>query len=235
MSWRRVERCCEHTFIADALAPGSVVIDLGMNTGGFASWIAERFACPVYGAEPDPDLYRTLSQRSELKVIPCALGGCGDTALLHRAPGRCPTLLSNGFQLGDEVAVEVVGFEQFLSRAGLAERASIDLVKVDIEGAELAMFEQAAADVLRRVGQFTVEFHDFIWPELDERVRGVAARLGSLGFEVIRFSLDNTDVLFVNRALLGLGPAGAAWLRVTKYAKGIRRRAGRLLPARCSG
>ena len=47
----------------------------------------------------------------------------------------------------------------------------------------------------------------------------------------MNFSIDNTDVLFLNRKLLGIGAAGDAYLRAVKYAKGIRRRAGRLLPA----
>jgi FkbM family methyltransferase len=227
----QVYRCCEHTFIANTLAPQAVVIDLGMNTGEFATYMVERFACSVYGAEPDPSLYIRLLQQTAVKIIPCAVDGRRRTAVLRRAAGKCSSLLDGGFAVESQLEVEALGFEEFLSRAGLAERDRIDLVKVDIEGAELSMFEEAPAALLQRVGQFSVEFHDFIWPELSHRVRCVKSRLRSLGFRVINFSRDNTDVLFVNRELLDLGTSGEAYLKAVKYAKGIQRKLGQLLPA----
>jgi FkbM family methyltransferase len=226
-----VERCCNHSFIANALGPSAVVIDLGVNTGEFATWMANRFKCVVYGAEPDPDLYGELPRRCDVNVIPCAIGGAAGTAVLRRAVGKCSTLFEGSFRAESSLEVEVLDFEEFLSRAGLAQCNHIDLVKVDIEGAELPMFEDASDALLQRVGQFTVEFHDFVWPELSEQVRCVKARLHSLGFCLVNFSLDNTDVLFLNRKLLGIGRASEAYLRAIKYANGIRRRVGRFLPA----
>ncbi len=231
MSLLRLVRRCEHSFVGNVLAPGAVVDDLGLNTGDFAIWIAERFGCAVYGAEPDPDLRNRSPQRADVKVFACAIGGRSEPIVLKRAPGECPTLLAGSFEPENELEVEVLSLEEFLSRAGLAGRDRIDLVKVDIEGAELAMFEEAPDALLQRVAQFTVEFHDFIWPELTNRVNRVRSHLRSLGFQAINFSLDNTDVLFLNRKLLGIGAAGDAYLRAVKYAMGIRRRAGRLLPA----
>lgn len=228
----RVERCCEHSYIANPLAPDAVVIDLGVNIGEFAKCIAKRFACPIYGAEPDPDLYSRLSGCAGVKVIPCAVGARSGTGVMRRAVGKCATLLGGGFAADNQLEVEVLSFEEFLSRAGLAERDRIGLVKVDIEGSELSMFEETPDALLQRVEQFTVEFHDFIWPELSERVRRVKSRLHSLGFEIVNFSLDNSDVLFLNRKLLGTSLASSVYLRALKYAKGIHRRAVRFLGPR---
>lgn len=177
MSLIRVERRCEHSFVGNALAPGAVVVDLGLNTGDFATWIAERFGCAVYGAEPDPDLCNGLPKRADVKVFACAIAGRSELAVLRRAPGECPTLLGGSFKPENEMEVEVLSLEEFLSRAGLAGRDRIDLVKVDIEGAELPMFEEAPDVLLQRVAQFTVEFHDFIWSELANRVKQVRFRL----------------------------------------------------------
>lgn len=229
MALWRVERCCDHSFIANALAPGAAVIDLGVNAGSFATWMADRFACVVYGAEPDPDLYKGLLQHGNIRVIPCAIGGRKELATLKRARGECPTLFGGAFQPDNQVEVNVLTLGEFLSRSGLAERERIELVKVDIEGAELAMFEETPDALLRRVVQFTVEFHDFIWPELCQRVNDVRLRLRSLGFQEISFSLDNSDVLFLNRDLLDVGPAVNAYLIAAKYARGIHRRTKRLL------
>jgi FkbM family methyltransferase len=231
MALWRVERCCEHSFLGNALAPGTVVIDLGVNTGEFANWITDHFGCSVYGAEPDFELLSDLVQRKNLTVIPCALGGQNELGILRRRAGKCPTLFAAGFPADSELNVDVLTLEEFLWRTGLPENEPIGLVKVDIEGGEVSMFEEAPDALLGRVAQFTVEFHDFIWPELSLRVKRIKSRLRSLGFRVINFSLDNTDVLFLNEKLLGLGPAGDAYLRTVKYITGIRRRAGHLVPS----
>jgi FkbM family methyltransferase len=228
MALLRVERYCDHSFVGSAIGRRSVVVDLGVNKGEFATWIAERFGCPIYGAEPDPDVHNELAQRSDVTVLSCAVGGRNESAVLRGARGKCSTLLGGGFEAENRFAVKVLTFEEFLSRVGLADRDRIDLVKVDIEGAEVPMFEQAPSALLQRVVQFTVEFHDSIWPELSGRVNSVKSHLRCLGFRVINFSLDNTDVLFVNRKLLEVGVLGEAYLRTIKYANGIRRRAERL-------
>lgn len=226
-----VERRCNHCFVNNGLGSRSVVVDLGVNKGEFAAWIADRFACAVYGAEPEPELYKSLAGDSALRIFPCAVGGRNGSAILKRAPGECPTLYGEVSRPGDQVEVKVLSLEDFLSLAGLADCERIDLMKVDIEGAELPMFEEASDALLLRVAQFTVEFHDFIWPELSDRVSSVKSRMRRLGFRTINFSLDNSDVLFLNRKLLGVGAAGDIYLRTVKYALGIRRRAGRLMPS----
>jgi len=98
-------------------------------------------------------------------------------------------------------------------------------MKVDIEGAELAMFESASDADLQKFTQITVEFHDFIYPEQSREVESIKRRLRGLGFWVINFSLDNSDVLFVNRATSGAGRLQYIRLKyITKYMSGIRRR-----------
>jgi FkbM family methyltransferase len=223
-----IERRCAHTFVADGLGAGSVVIDLGVNEGEFATWLTERFACSVFGAEPDPILYRRLARQDALRVFPCAVSGRSGSAILNRARGECATLLGGAFQPDDQLEVKVVSLEEFVSLAGLSDCDRIDLAKVDIEGAELPMFEEASDALLGRVAQFTVEFHDFIWPELLDRVSAVKRRMRSLGFQPISFSRDNSDVLFLNRRLIDVDSVSDAYLRALKYANGIRRWAWRL-------
>jgi hypothetical protein len=156
------------------------------------------------------------------------VGGKSDSAVLRRASRKCSTIFAGAFEAENPCTVRVVGFEDFLSRAGLGKRDLIDLVKVDIEGAECCMFEEASDSALQRVAQFSVEFHDFIWPELRERVIRVKSRLRSLGFRSINFSLDDTDVLFLNRTVLDIGLCADVHLRAIKYANGIKRMAERI-------
>lgn len=95
--------------------------------------------------------------------------------------------------------VHGVTLEGFLEREGLLD---VDLLKLDIEGAELAVLETTSSDVLRRVRQITVEFHDWMYPETRENVEALKDQLRSYGFYCIRFSGNNGDVLFVRRDML---------------------------------
>jgi hypothetical protein len=57
-----------------------------------------------------------------------------------------------------------------------------------VEGAELDIFESVLESDLRLIGQITIEFHDFIYPNLKPRVEAVKRRLCKLGFWMIDFS-----------------------------------------------
>lgn len=108
----------------------------------------------------------------------------------------------------------------------------VDLVKMDIEGAEIDLFNRSSDEELQSLMQITVEFHDFIYPEQSPSVAAIRKRMESIGFWVLPFSLDNTNVLFVNRKT-GVGPIEVAYLRsIVKYSNGAIRRLGRVFAKR---
>jgi hypothetical protein len=101
---------------------------------------------------------------------------------------------------------------------------SIDILKADIEGAEVDALLNASAKDIMKARQITVEFHDWLDPSLAQGVRDVMRRLQLLGFQMIRFSRTNGDVLFIRP------PIGAAQTLLVigeKYARGLSRIARR--------
>ena len=75
--------------------------------------------------------------------------------------------------------------------------------------------------------QITVEFHDFIYRDLREPVLQIRNRMADIGFWVVPFSLDNSDVLFINRKA-GVSTAEITYLRnIVRYGKGLQRRLNR--------
>src|SRR5262249_10347793 len=72
--------------------------------------------------------------------------------------------------------------------------------KLDIEGAELAVFDSCGDEFLRSVGQITVEFHEWAGVGTVADVRRIVRRLERLGFFVFSFGRNvYLDVLFINR------------------------------------
>ena len=61
---------------------------------------------------------------------------------------------------------------------------TIDLVKMDIEGAEWDCIMNTSDETFSKIRQITVEFHDFLNPEFRINSEKCVDRLLSLGFEI---------------------------------------------------
>lgn len=221
-------RVSGHSFLTAPISRESVVVDLGVNHGEFALAMIERFGCTVVGLEPVPALYAALPAHERLDVAPLAITCDGRAATLYVNPTRCATI-ETGLSQSGALAVEVEGvtLEGLLDSKGI-ERTS--LVKVDIEGAEIAMLETASLATLGRIDQLTIEFHDFLDPGLGEAVARVKGRLRRAGFVELALSRDNSDVLFVNRARVSFGTTRRGAVAMTqKYPRGLARMARRSL------
>jgi FkbM family methyltransferase len=219
-----VDRLCEHSYLPNLLGSDSVVFDFGANHGDFSHGLISRFGCRIYAAEPLASLRESIKASDRLNLMPVAIGATNGTARLHVFPTRCASLLDARAQDIDPQfeEVEVVDLKTFFARARVDK---VDLMKVDIEGAEVDMFESALDDDLKRAGQITVEFHDFIYPQLHGRVEAIKRRLEALGFWTINFSLDNTDVLFINRVATGVSELRYRKLKyLARYKEGGKRR-----------
>ena len=119
----------------------------------------------------------------------------------------------------------MITLSEFCRRTGTEH---IDLLKLDIEGAEIDMFDNTTDQDLRSATQITTEFHDFIYPEQGAAVARIRERMSDIGFWVLPFSLDNTDVLFLNKNS-GVSSTEVAYLRsFVRYGKGIVRRLRRV-------
>jgi FkbM family methyltransferase len=227
----RFARIAGHSFLSAPLTADSVVVDLGVNHGEFALSVIEDFGCRVVGVEPVPALFEALPSHDRLTVDRRAITREGHPATLYVNRSTCATILEPLSQ-ADASSVDVDG----ITLEGLLDRHRLDrapLVKVDIEGAEIPMLEAATLDTLRRVDQFTIEFHDFLDPALAGQVEVVKRRLRSAGFGELALSRDNSDVLFVNTAQIPFGAGRRAAAAVChKYPRGVRRILARQLPVR---
>jgi FkbM family methyltransferase len=220
----RVARVASHSFLSAPIDESSVVIDLGVYKGEFARAMIVRYGCLVVGVEPVPELFAALPTMRRLTVEPRAITPDGEPATLHINPVPTDATIDARLSHPGAPTVSVAGttFADLLDRHGIGR---VPLVKVDIEGAEVGMLQRSTPRTLRRVDQFTIEFHDFLNASLGGEVRQAKRRLRDVGFAELSLSLDNTDVLFVNCERIPFGPIRrAAAAAVYKYPRGIRRR-----------
>lgn len=220
-----IARVEEHSFLSDRLGPNATVVDLGFNRGDFSLALIDRYGARVIAAEPVGDFVRDVGQRPDLVIEEVAIAEREGTLELRVPEGRCPTVLVSPNM--SMVVVPSTTLRAFLDRHSVSK---VDLLKLDIEGSETGVLLHSGEDVLRRCSQITVEFHDFVDPSIRDDVKRCIDKLKSAGFEMFRFSRDNTDVLFVNRSRISLSWAETLHLLAVKYLRGAARIVRRWLP-----
>jgi len=205
--WPKISRIEGHTFFSNLLTGDSIVFDLGANKGGFSYELSRQIGCSIVAVEPTPDLAVQISLRAEATVVTAAISTSVGTAAFIVDRGNSE---ASRMQMGAQQAHshETIAVETTTLEALFQDREYIDLVKMDIEGAEVDVIVAAAEDLLLRIGQLSIEFHDF------DQTSGVTAsgvnkvvdKLTKIGFSKLKFSYwTNGDVLFINRRLMRIG------------------------------
>lgn len=193
----RLER--GHSFLASLVTPGGLVIDAGAHRCEFANAIAEKYNVSVLSLEPNLSLSpnRLHPQVVLLRAAIAAHDGeavfaIDDNPEASRLVGRHP--------LGT-VSGQIVQTRSLSSLLEEYQTAEVELLKLDIEGAEYDVLHKAPQEVLARFKQISVEFHPFNAREPSDRalINDVIDKMKWHGFEAVKCSFRGFgDVLFVN-------------------------------------
>ncbi|MGA2569226.1 MAG: FkbM family methyltransferase [Terracidiphilus sp.] len=139
---------------AETIRPGGVVWDVGANMGLF-SLAAAGLSGPtgrVYAFEPDTDMVKLIRRSAQLnpqaapvQIIPCAISDTISLAQFNIANNNRAANFLEGFGTGLTGGVREVQSVLTVSLDWLAERIPPpDVLKIDVEGAELCVFRGAA-------------------------------------------------------------------------------------------
>jgi FkbM family methyltransferase len=139
-------------------AKAEFIVDLGANTGLVDRWMAVRFpGAEIVAVEPEPGNAATLRRNVSglpVKVVEAAIGAVPRTVRIHSYLGEFAfTMMGEPAPGAPYVEAPVVTLESVAGR----ER-EIDLLKVDIEGAEAELFGDCASWI-GRVQMMIVECH----------------------------------------------------------------------------
>src|SRR5215472_12909282 len=221
----------DHHFLSTRIGSQSIVVDLGAHLGEFSTEISRRFGCRCYGAEPHPLLHSRIPQSDLLSILNCAIAPADAPVRLHVSTYSESHNLRPLPRRGvGSMEVDEITFQTFMETCRIDR---INLMKVDIEGSEVELFETLPSDILDRIDQVTVAFHDFKPEfELTAKVRAALNRLIGLGWLPIVFSRrDNSDVLLINQKNLELNSLQFAYLKyAARYVDGFLRVVGRKRP-----
>jgi FkbM family methyltransferase len=203
---------CGHTFLSTPFGKHPRVLDVGANRGSFARAIASRFGADVRIVEANPRLYSELSKSTAFPSFHCAVVAYdADSVRFNLAVNdegssvlTLPEKSCFGSTLSETVQVPGRSLTSLLQEIGWDQ---IDLLKLDIEGAEVEVLDSLDRVALSRIAQLTVEFHSapqFCF-DLGPQVEQCLERLAKVGFVVVDFTFPSrVDVLLVNTKLVRL-------------------------------
>lgn len=216
-----VDQIREHTILKRGITRDSVIVDLGMNDGRFARDINARYGCKVVGVEPNAKLAIGIGISDSISCHNIAISSASGLVKFGIADdNEASHILSDGnLRPGMEIVeVGCVPLATFLSSKDITQ---VDLLKIDIEGAELEIFEGPDSDTLQNIKQISVEFHAFLDPAQRPRVQNIMSRMRERGFYCTDFSATWKDVLLLNEALLKISLQEKIALHYHKYAVGV--------------
>ena len=199
-----IRRLKEHSFFGSLLARPATVADFGAHRGEFyAALKSEYLVSQGLLVEANPALTDSLKRRfgHETHVVHAALVSGNDNWPVVFTRSTNPESSSvfrewaAAYGVADEVEVPGIDLSTALQELG----GRVDLVKFDIEGAEIGVLRAASESDLASCGQLTVEFHDRRPPVTRRDVESVCRRLRSDGYGVVNANWPYfDDVLFVN-------------------------------------
>ncbi len=156
------------------------VIDAGAHAGTFSA-MASPHAQRVVALEPNPEMVALLranlekNQITNVDVVERALWGVEETRPFDTACVTSSGSVASG--TSTDLEVQTVTLDQLVTDLG-----EVDLLKIDVEGAEFSVFDSVSDETLRRIRRIVGEIHLFHAEKGAEQ--RIVERLEALGFRV---------------------------------------------------
>jgi FkbM family methyltransferase len=198
--------CSDWSISTEDLAAGDIVYSIGVGDSiDFDLALIEQYGVEVHAFDPTPASVTWLEQYQpspNFHFHPWAVTGSDGSITLYpraRRDGTASevmyTMVPEAGSLKDGVEVPAFSIPSLLTKLG---HDRIDLLKIDIEGAEYEVLDTLIASSIRPQ-QLLVEFHHR-FPSIDKSMTAnTVARLRMVGYGVFAVSATGREVSFVRR------------------------------------
>lgn len=186
------------------LSASSTIVSFGLGEDvSFESELIARFGCKVYGFDPTPSSVQYIAQNvtnPRFEAHAYALSDHDGFVTFAPPPGSAADQVSAS-AVADYAASSTKGVRVPCLTLESARRrfniGSVDVLKMDIEGAEYAVLAQALEyQWLDQVSQVLVEFHHFL-PGLEAaQTKRAVADMARAGFRIAWVGRTNHEYLF---------------------------------------
>lgn len=188
----------EYSAFRAAVAPGATVLDIGANIGAytvlFALWTGR--AGRVVAFEPAPASLAGLARQVKLngvadrvEIVAAAMSDREGRALFDcDGASGANALIPTAAAVGRAECVRTMSIDAFCAARGIRP----DVIKVDVEGAELDVLRGARQTIASCSPALFVEIHPSLWPARGYDVEAFRAELSHQGLaaETLAAELD---------------------------------------------
>jgi FkbM family methyltransferase len=195
---------CGWAIPKDFLSKASLIVDVGVGEDiSFTQSAITRYGCSAVGFDPTPRAVKYIDALQPENFVLHKLGLAGESG---KATFNLPTnsqFVSGSIVDAEHLAGEKleVGLVDLGGLMNIIQAQTIDILKIDIEGAEYDLIQsQSFAERAGQVRALCVEFHHR-WPEFGaEKTIDAVRTLQQLGFACAWGSkTTNEEFLFVRR------------------------------------
>jgi FkbM family methyltransferase len=190
--------------VRDTLSVHSLVIDCGLGAdANFSQALMTRYGAECHGVDPTRKHQAALSTiaaqyGSLFRLHPIAVAGHTGLLTFYESLDQVSGSVFDGHvnsRNATSYTVPSMTIQDLMASMG---KTSIDLLKLDIEGAEYEVLAGMDDQAFTNIGQLIVEFHHHCVTGMtaDDTKRAVA-RLVSLGYR--SYSMDSVNYLFFRR------------------------------------
>lgn len=192
----------EHTFFDNLLREEIVIIDLGACKGEFTVEMDRLYKIKKsILVEANPANFIQLPIKENYVLYNNVISHMENLEVDFFEDPKSPyngSMVFNYFN-GINHKIKTITLDKILEENSIDY---IDILKIDIEGSEYDLLENISEKILSITKQLTVEFHDFVNPELKSRTSEIIKKIENLGFKRISKPIvhmhnsENYDVLF---------------------------------------
>lgn len=203
---RKFRRATDHEY--------DLVVDVGANAGIFTEYmLRNNFAKKIVAVECDTialkDLQRNFKRIKDVTIIPKALHYSEEPITFYQftqnptiSTTLSPDRIKNhgaGLQSDSTLKLDTVTIEQLVNTYG-----TIDLLKIDIEGAEYEILFRADDKLFNHINHLMIECH-FFEAEYKELFNKLRNRLLSLGYSIDEINTNPNNLEGVSEVLYAYG------------------------------
>ena len=200
-----------HWVFTNCLSAGGAVIDLGCNEGIFSKEVTALYGSHCRLVEANSDLIHAIKVPETDKFNYAISNSDGVLNFFISANSEASSVMPHFQQVwGQKSCVEVqcVKWKTLIKKMGFHQHQQIEILKIDIEGAELDLIDNFDAEDIKTIVQISAEFHDWINPSLHNRTVDSIKKLIGLGFSYYTTSPSHQwplEIVFVNQDIVRFG------------------------------
>ncbi len=181
------------------ISPGDTVYSIGIGTDiSFDLQLIKNFGVTIYAFDPTPKSIEWLSEQrlpSNFKSFPVGLADFSGEADFYLPKNENFVSASMTTRQSEKlVKVTVKTLTDLMKEMG---HTSVDLLKLDIEGAEYDVIDNFLMSGVR-IHQLLVEFHHRFYPQGVNKTRNTIKKLRNAGFILFHVSKNGEEFSFIN-------------------------------------